>query len=215
MKKNVLIILSLLTISIATQAQDKAFQKGNIVIDAGVGVAAYATLLHTEVATSSGTLSRDIKDNAASAIYPFQAEYGLKNWFGLGARFAYSNYYDSANTESRGLDFDILVNFHLIKTKRFEMPITLILGYSNLKIKYNDAFGTIVKDNGSNSGFMLTPRFYLTDHFGLFINLGRLRYSYPSLIISNSSNTNIFGPNTTVALSGMGLNFGLGLVVKI
>ncbi len=215
MKKNLLVILSFLVISIAVNAQDKAFQKGNIVIDAGLGLAVYATKLHTEVATSSGTLSRDKTDGAASAIYPIQAEYGLKNWFGLGARFAYSNYYDSANTDSRGLDFDLLINFHLIKTKRFEMPISLIVGYSNLKIKYNDAFSTIAKDNGSNSGFMLSPRFYITDHFGLFLNLGRLSYSYPSLTFANSRNTNIFGPNTTVAVSGRGLNFGFGVVFKL
>ena len=217
--KKIILIASAFIVSGTTNAQDKAkskstiFEPGNIIVDVGIGVAGYKTLRRETIVVGNNKKDFDKKESATSIIVPIQAEYGFSNWFGLGARFAYSNYFDSAKS-NRGIDFDFVLNFHFIKTKRFEMPISLFLGVSNINIKYNDSFNTVVKDNGANNGFMLTPRFYLTDHFALFVNLGFINYVYPSLTFSNNSNKNLIPTNTTVSLGGMGETIGFGAAYK-
>ncbi len=214
MKKKVLIALSLLIVSGTIQAQDKAFRAGNIVVDVGLGGAGYKTLLSSTITTGTVSVKNEKNGTAGSVIYPIQVEYGLRNWLGIGARFAYSKYYDSTKS-NRGIDFDFVLNFHLIKTKRFEMPISLFLGYSNLNIKYKDVLNTIAKDNGMSNGIMLIPRFYITKHFGLFVNVGFVNYVYPSLTFTNNSNkSNINPAQINISLAGNGETFGFGALYK-
>jgi hypothetical protein len=215
--KKIILIVSAFIVSGIANAQDKTkstiFEPGNIIVDAGVGVAGYKTVYRTTITVANTPKDFDEKGSATSVIIPIQAEYGFNNWFGLGARFAYSNYFDSTKS-NKGVDFDFVLNFHFIKTKRFEMPISLFLGVSNISIKYNDSFNTVAKDNGANNGFMLTPRFYLTDKFGLFVNLGFVNYVYPSVTFSNNNNTNLIPANAKVSIGGMGQTIGFGGLYK-
>jgi hypothetical protein len=61
---------------------------------------------------------------------------------------------------------------------------------------------------------MLTPRFYLTDKFGLFVNLGFVNYVYPSVSFSNNNNKNLIPANATVSIGGMGETIGFGAAYK-
>ncbi len=216
MKKKLIIAAALFIISGTIQAQDtakvkrkdKAFQAGDIVADAGLGGAGYVIRSYKTVGSAATVLTG--KDWATSTIIPVNIEYGYRNWFGLGARFAYSKYKDTTKSNS-GIDFDFVLNFHFIKTKRFEMPISLFIGYSTINIKYNDILNTTAKANGVNNGFMLTPRFYITEHFGLFVNLGFLNSVYPGLSYSNNK---LYPATTTISRSGQGETFGFGAVYK-
>ncbi|MGQ0829064.1 MAG: hypothetical protein ACT4ON_11805 [Bacteroidota bacterium] len=220
MKKITLLIAGIIFLANTVKAQ-KAFEKGTIAVDLGIGIAVYGTKLHSQTTSGNKTYESDTTDGAVSVIYPLAIEYGVSNWLGIGARFAYSSYFeerDSITGEKasvRGIDADIVLNFHLIKTKRFDLPIGLIVGYSNFNFKFNDPSNTVGKDDGMNYGIMLTPRIYFGDHIGIFFNLGYLGYTYPNIQFSSNTDPNINDNNNWVfKLKGNGGNVGLGLVAK-
>ena len=173
-----------------------------------MGVAGYVTRSYKTVGSAATVLTG--KDWTTSAMYPVNFEYGFRDWLGVGARFAYSNYYDSIKS-NRSVDVDFVLNFHFIKAKHFEMPISLFLGYSAINIKNKEGVSTIAKANGVNNGFMLTPRFYLTQHFGLFVNLGFVNYLYTGLSFSNNT---LYPATTIISKSRQGETCGLGAVYK-
>lgn len=221
MKKITLVALVFCTSISAIYAQDKAFEKGNFTASLGIGVALYKTKIHTEYNSSSIKTENDTTDGAASVVYPVCIEYGVANWLGIGARFGYSNYFEETDSISgrkpkvTGLDLDLVFNLHLVKTKRFDMPISLIIGYSKFKYLSNDALNSMAVDNGLNYGVMLNPRIYFGDHFGMYFNAGYMGYSYNSLQFSNDIDSDINDNNKWVyGIKGNGFNIGLGLIAK-
>jgi hypothetical protein len=176
-------------------------------------------------------VKHDTTDAAASVIYPLRFEYGITNWLGIGAGFAYSNYFVGEDTinhtvpKVRGLDADLLVNFHLVKSKRFDMPVCLSIGYSSIKYMANnpntnpsylpDNGNGTAKGKGLNFGLALVPRIYFGDHIGMYFNIGYAGYNYPNLIFSNNGDSNLNDENDLLyQLKGNGLNLGLGVVAK-
>ncbi len=165
--------------------EDKAFHKGSITIDPSIGFAIYGTKVHAEYdedywngsAIATRRVVEDTTDGAGSTIYGLSGEYGVTDWLGIGFRFGYSNYieetqYDTVYTptkvthtykpKARSIDFGLNVNFHLVKGKRFDMPLCLTMGYSNFKYLQNnpdtdptsvDNSGAMAKDNGMNYGY--------------------------------------------------------------
>jgi hypothetical protein len=241
MKKIILAISLFSSLITASKAQDdKAFHKGTMNVDLGIGFSVYGTKSHEEYDAQvwNGTsivterIKKDKNDGAAATIIPVNFEYGITNWFGLGARFGYSKYIangDSTNNNIkptvRGLDADLLLNFHLVKGKHFDMPLQLMFGYSNLKYKANnpntagvgqpDNGDAILKGGGLNYGIELVPRIYFGKHIGMFFNVGYMGYSYNNLIVSNNSDSNLNdNDNHKFGLKGNGFNIGLGIVGK-
>lgn len=228
MKKITLLLAGIILLVNSVKAQ-KAFEKGNVTIDLGVGLGIYGTKLHEErdvqVWTPSGVTTiretNDTTDGAAATIFPLKFEYGITNWLGIGARFAYSKYIagsDSTNNTKptvTGLDAGLILNFHFIKTKRFDLPLSVTIGYSNFRYKANDAANSIAKDNGLNYGVALIPRIYFGDHIGIFFNLGYVGYNYPSMLFSNNKDSNLNEEdNYEFKFKFNGANLGLGLVLK-
>ncbi len=242
MKKVTLFVLVFCTSFSGLKAQDKSFQKGDITVGLGIGVAIYGTKIHEEYNSqiwngsgiSTVRIANDTTDGAASTIIPVSVEYGLSNWFGLGARFGYSKYFANADSTNnnikptvRGLDLDLVLNFHLVKTKRFDMPISLIVGYSNFNYKANnpnsnptplpDNGNSMAKDNGLNYGIALVPRIYFGSHVGMFFNVGYMGYNYGSITFSNNSDSNLNDDNNqdrNFKIKGNGFNIGIGLIGK-
>ncbi len=242
MKKITLTFLAFSFFATGINAQDKSFQKGTIAVDLGIGFAVYGTKSHEEYnsqvwnGTSFSTvrIKKDTTDGAASTIIPVSVEYGVTNWLGVGARFGYSKYIANADSTNnnikptvRGLDVDLVLNFHLVKTKRFDMPINLIVGYSKFNYKANnpntspvgfpDNGNSMAKDNGLNYGISLVPRIYFGDHIGMFFNIGYMGYYYPSITFSDNSDSNLNDNNNQdqkFKLKGNGFNLGIGLIGK-
>jgi hypothetical protein len=240
MKKTILLLMMFACIGNNIKAQDKAFQKGTINVDLGIGVALYGTKTHHEydatywtgTAFATERKKEDTTDGAGSRIIPISVEYGVTNWLGIGVRLGHSKYLSTADSSNnfikpsvRGLDADLLINFHLVKGKRFDMPLSIMIGYSNFKYKANnpntavagspDNGNGIAKDNGFNYGIALVPRIYFGDHFGMFFNVGYMGYTYPSIIFSNNSDSNLNDTNNaTYKIKGSGVNIGLGLIAK-
>ncbi len=229
---------------------DKAFHKGTITVDPTVGFAIYKTKIHSErdedywTGTSIATrrVVEDTTDAALSTIYGLSGEYGVTDWLGIGLRFAYSNYFEEKQTDTvlfptgvqyfsykskvRAVDLGINVNFHLVKGKRFDMPICLTVGYSNFKLSENnpdtdpssyDNSGAVAKDNGLNYGIHLMPKIYFgkEQHVGLAFHVGYMGYNYPSFNFSNNFDSNLNeNDNWEFKLKGNGFNMGIGLSVK-
>lgn len=233
MKKITLTIAAIALFINASKAQDKAFEKGNMTVGLGAGFGLYGTKTHTEqdrdviVWTGSGfaiekqKFTQDTTDAAASAIYPLTFEYGVTNWLGVGARFAYSNYFEETDSithiksKVRAIDADLVANFHLVKSKHFDMPISLTFGYSNFKYWANDVNNSMGKDNGINYGIALIPRIYFGNHIGMYFNVGYAGYSYPSIQFSDEHNSNLNADSNWVfKIKGSGANLGIGLVGK-
>lgn len=229
MKKIALTLAVIALFISSSKAQKKAFHKGAIVVDLGIGVSIYKTQLQDEYnnqvwnGSSFNTIriKKDTSNSSGAAIYPLTIEYGLKNWLGVAARVAYSKYFSEKDSISgikvgvRGIDAGLVLNLHLIKTNRFDMPIGVTIGYSHFKLDSKDSLNSIAKDNGFNYGFAAIPRFYFGEHIGLSINLGYVAYSFPSILFSNKNDSNINNNNDRIfKLKASGANIGVGLIVK-
>jgi len=227
MKKIILFFAGIALLTNNLEAQ--AFHKGAIVFDLGAGVTVYKTTIQDEYNSQvwNGSYLTTIRkridttNNAGAAVYPLTIEYGLKNWLGVAARVAYSNYFaekDSLSgikTAVRGIDAGLVFNLHLLKTKRFDLPIGLTIGYSNFELASKDSLSSMAKDNGFNYGFAAVPHFYFGEHIGLSVSLGYMVYTYPSILFSNRNDANINdNTNRVFKLEADGASIGLNLVVK-
>jgi hypothetical protein len=228
-------LIALIFLAHTISAQDKSFQKGSFVITVGAGFGAYATKYKEEkdttlysfswqgIQASKSRISKEKNDGAVSAIYPLMLEYGLTNWLGLGARVAYAKFYANADSSNNyvkptvtSFDAGLNVNLHFIKSKRFELPLSMNIGYS--KFQYLNNFNTYGKavSNGFNYGFALLPRIYFGKHIGMYFNLGYAAYIYPNIKFSDNTNSNLNQSNNVKAkINGNGANLGIGLIVKI
>ena len=185
--KKLLLFITIALLGTALKAQEKSFQKGKIIISVGANLGVYGTKTHQEQDKSvliSGAVQtvRTVKDTtggAGSGVFPLTIEYGITNWLGVGARFGYSKYIakaDSANKNTKptviGLDGDLVLSLHFIKTVHFDMPLEFVAGYSHLNYMSNDQNGSAAKSGGLNYGFALVPHIYFGKHVGMFFNLG-------------------------------------------
>jgi hypothetical protein len=221
MKKFLLIITSLAVFSLAVfsngKAQDDAFKQGNVAIGLGLGFGVYITEFHS---TYKGAYHHYITEGAVCMMYPLTAEYGVTDWLGLGGRFAYSDFLTQRDSQTgfkrsiRIIDADMMVNFHLIKTDKFDMPIVVTAGFSNYRLAENDALHNVRKDNGINYGLSLNPRIYFNDYVGMYFVFGYGGFNYSNLTYSNDRAKNINPVGTKITLRGDGTNLGMGLTVK-
>lgn len=227
MKKFALLITGILMI-LNTSAQ--SFHRRAFVIDFGIGanITKIATSQEYNAQIGNGNnkhtirIKKDTTDNSAAIVFPLTLEYGLKNWLGLTCRATYTKYFAGKDSltgikpDVRGIDGGLGLNLHIFKTKRFDMPIGVTLGYSNFQSLSNDTLNSVAKDHGFNYGFSIVPRIYFAGHIGLSINLGYMAYTYPSILFSNKNDSNINDNNNRVfKLKESGANIGVGLVIKI
>lgn len=232
MKKIAFIILSAVSTAATGYAQDKAFKKGDMSLELGAGFGVYGTHGHQEydqdvyswngtaVVYSKERISKNTSDGAVSAIYPLTFQYGVTNWLGVGARLAFSKYYGKDSTTNieptvRAIDGDVFADFHLVKSRHFDMPLRVTVGYSHFYYNANDPFESTAVGGGLNYGIALIPRIFFGNHIGIFFNVGYAGYTYPDLKFSNSIDSNVNDNNNmTYRLSGGGLNMGMGIVGK-
>jgi hypothetical protein len=202
---------------------EKCFEKGSIVIDGGIAFALYKTKIHQEISIPSAPVYKhDTTDAAGGPLYTIRGEYGVTDWFGAGLRFGYTNFIQEKDSvtgtkpKSTGIDFGVAVNFHLIKTRRFEMPVSMSFGYGGIKIRQNDTYDTQARGKGTGFTMALMPRIYFTDHIGMNFVLGYGSYNYGNIQYSNKDDNNLNKTwNTKVTLKGSGAQIGIGLQVKI
>jgi len=195
--------------SINLVAQQSFEKKSNVVaFGADLGIYNYVTKVASNKQSDVST--------AANKMLSLHYERGVSNWLGIGAKVLLSDYFTSKDTITNskpsitGLDATILVNAHFLRTKRVDMLAGFNFGYSTLNWEARDQYISAAKGGGLIFDFHLQPRFYFSDHIGMFINLAYVNYSYKDLDFKNTV-TNI--PDV-LDLTGAGANFGIGLQGK-
>lgn len=228
MKKSLFLIASIILAWYST-INAQSFSKGSVVFDFGAGMTISQTQIeqqyNSQVSTGGGIstvpVQKDTTDISGAFVFPITVEYGVKNWLGIAAKVGYAKYFTNtdslgnAESDIRGLDAGILVNIHILKLLKFDLPLGASFGYSNFKLMSNDSLQTIAKDNGFNYSFTLNPRYYFSKHFGVSVNLGYTAYTYPSLLFSDKNDSNINdNDDLKFKLKSSGGNIGVSLLVK-
>ena len=101
-------------------ANAQAWEKGNANLDLGLGIASYNTTVSYTFTVNGDEVTLSEEDNSSSFYLPISFEYGIGQKIGIGAEFAYSNYFiddeDTTNVSEtvKGIDFGILLNYHLL-----------------------------------------------------------------------------------------------------
>jgi hypothetical protein len=216
------------TLNAQTSPDEKAFKKGDFIINLGANLGGYATSWHREydyqywdgTSIQTAHAEEDADDGAVSVILPLQLEYGLTNWLGVGAGFSFNKYLGKDSTlditpKVNSYDIDGVVNLHFIKSRHFDMPLCINVGYSIFSYKTLDSLSSMAKDNGINFTLGLNPRIYFGDHLGMHFDLKYASYIYPSVTFSNENDPDLNSENNeSFSLKGKGLNFGLGFQYK-
>jgi hypothetical protein len=203
------IIGFLVCISLNGIAQ-KSFEKNtNVIGFAGeLGVYNYTSKIASNPTSKT--------EAAANKMLNLHYERGVLNWLGVGAKFQYSSYFTSVDTNTQtkpsvtALDFSILANGHFVRSKRVDMLAGFNIGYSHMNYAVKDAASSKATGGGLMYDLHLQPRFYFGNHFGMFINLAYVHYAYRGMDFENTYTSS----SDLLDLVGGGVNFGVGFQGK-
>jgi hypothetical protein len=226
MKKLTLLLIAACLFNIQSKAQEKSFQKGRLIISLCANGAFYTDNLHQEQDSSYLStvtrIAKDKKGQALAGVFPLAVEYGLTNWLGVGVRGAYTKFIDDTDSTYKygkpkvtTTDFGLTLDFHLVKTVSFDMPIVINAGYSNFTFLQNNSINSTAKATGFNYGIGIQPRIFFSKHFAMFFNIAYSGLDYTKITwsdnnVANYSNVN----NLTGTLKASGANLGLGFLVS-
>jgi hypothetical protein len=211
MKKTILFFIAAF---MCLEINAQSFYKGALVTELRTGIEVYN--IYSSVSQNLGSRNRDTvyTDKAGNSYFGFGAEYGLHKMLGVGVSFNAHKFFsetDSASgkkPDTRANDFLVMLNFHPVTTKKFDLVLGSDIGYSGFKYKTFDKDNTILTGKGMYFSAYVNPRIY----FGAFgINF---KLSTPFMKYSNVTTNNAdFNKNTTynyLKLSAAwGLSFGV------
>jgi len=222
------IILLILASSFISKGQ--SYEKGNLLISAGVRIGYYSTKSYLE-----GVHQKDDNNTAGNLNYPITAQYGISNKFSIGLRFQPASWGDDPEddfkTSNTSNMFALVGEYHLLKSNKSDLYAELSVGTITWNQKHNDGTlpfpqvkGNIVnKYKGINYRAGLGYRIYLGNTIGLFWNV---TYSYYGMKLKESIGTTHMFPDdpidymnngeTDFKIKTSGIEFTfIGLVVKI
>lgn len=209
-----LFLLAFLTCYISVNAQS-SFYKGAIVADVRTGFEIYNTKLNST--HTSNNISRDTvqTDKAGDTYFGFSAEYGLHKLFGVGLglnKHKFISEKDSATGQKpsmRSTDINLVLNFHAVSSKKFDMVLGSEVGYSSFRFASNDKVNTILTGkSGMYAAFYANPRIYFGP-VGINFRLYTPMYSYKK-ISSNNEDFNKYNKiNKLSGSAAWGISFGI------
>ena len=188
----------------------RSFEKNANVISFGADLGIYN---YRSTVASSNTSDNNA---AANKMLNLQYERGILNWLGVGAKVQLCDYFTSTDSTThtkptvRSIDALVVINAHMVRSKRVDLLGGVNVGYSYLNYSANDMFVSQATGGGATFDVHFQPRFYFGDHIGMFLNLAYVHYTYNNLDFHNTQ-TNI---SDILDLRGGGINFGLGLQAK-
>ena len=209
MKKLLCILLAGMALNSFSQ---KSFSKGSIVIDLNANLGIYNT-----VAQDSSDRAEGIKQTDKAVPYAFAlgVEYGVLNFLSVGIKGQTATYLQGSDSTGKprptvkGNDIVLVVNSHLVRTKRFDLVFGGNFGYSNFKFKANDSKASMAKGGGIAYDLHLTPRLYFSKNFGMFFSLSYAGVGYNKLKFSD----NVRKYTETVSIKASGVNYALGFQI--
>lgn len=211
MKKLVCALLVCLVFDGSSQV---SFEKKSIVIDLNANFGIYNTVGSDSTARATG---KSKSDKAAPYGFALGVEYGVLNWLGIGLKGQSCTYLTSTDSVThtrpvaKAKDIMLVINAHFLRKKRVDLLAGFDIGYSGFKYSSNDVKHGIAKGGGLVYDFHLTPRIYFSDHFGMFMSLSYISYSYPKLKIHDDDRKY----TDYLKYTGSGINIAIGLQVKL
>jgi hypothetical protein len=206
MKKLLSVLLICFTLVGLSQ---KSFSKKSIVIDLNANFGIYNTVAQDSSDRAEGKRSTD---KAAPYSFALGVEYGVLDYLSVGIKGQTSTYLQGKDTTGgpvatvKGNDIVLVVNGHLVRTKRFDLVFGGNVGYSAIKFKGNDTKQSMIKGGGIAYDLHLTPRLYFSKNFGMYFSLAFAGNSYKKLRFSD----NVRKYTETVSLKMSGVNYALG-----
>lgn len=197
--------------SIALNAQ--SFHKGALVTELNTGLEIYNTTLKVRYNNYNPVRDTVQTDKAANTNFGLAAEYGLHKRFGVGLRFKTNKYFTSKDSvtkrkpDVRTNDIVVVLNYHPIVTKNFDLVLGADIGYSTFKFKANDSLNIILSGGGSYVSLYVNPRIYF-GRFGINFKLYAPFTNYNNLT-TNNADFNKYATITKWKGSGFGLGFGI------
>ena len=183
-----------------------------ILLDANFGI--YNTVGSDSTQRATG---KSKSDKAAPYGFALGFEYGALNWLGIGLRGQLCTYLtqkDSATGATpvaKAKDIMVVVNAHLLRKKRADILLGFDFGYSGFTFNSNDPkLHGAAKGGGLIYDLHLQPRVYFGEHFGMFLNIAYVSYSYPKLKIHDDERKY----TDHLKFTASGINVALGLQIK-
>jgi hypothetical protein len=193
-------------------SQKVAFEKKTKVIDINANFGVYNTVSTDSTERAQG---KNHQDKAAPYGFALSFEYGVLDWLGIGLKGQACTYLSSRDTsgvkpDAKVKDIALVVNFHLVRKKRFDLLLGGNIGYSGFKFSSNDSKSSVAKGGGLMYDIHVQPRLYFSEHFGMYLSLSYIGYSYSKLKLSDNVRTY----TDHLTFKGSGVNVGIGFQVQ-
>lgn len=210
MKK--IILFALLSVYI-TKAQN-SFYKNALVLDVRTGIEVYNTTLKSTLTNGSTSRDTTVTDKAADTHFGFSTEYGLNKYFGIGISANRHKFITDKDTatgvkeDTRSTDFNLVLNFHAVSKKKFDLVLGADIGTSNFHFGTNDKVNTILTGKGVYSSLYINPRIYFGP-IGINVRLFTPMFSYKNVITNNADFNKYNKINQLKGSAAWGLSFGI------
>ena len=193
----------------------QSFHLGALVIDLNAGLEGYNVQYNYKLKNLGKTLDTTIRNGAINHNLALGVEVGLAKWFGLGLRGNANTFFTDVDKlthnkpEVTSSELMLMVNFHPVVRKHFDLVLGSDIGLSSLNFKTNDSLGTVIKGTGSYFDLYLNPRFYL-GRFGFNVRAFVPFVNYGSL----SSNNTLYNEYVVAKWKANGFGMSVGIQMK-
>ncbi len=186
------------------------FRIGTVVLDFNTGLEGYSST-STYTQTGNDTIVEWFTTNSNFSL---GMEVGLGKRFGVGLRGKVNSFSRELDqvTDSRAdidtKDFTMIVNFHPINRKSFDLVVGSELGLSKLFIDVNDLSNSQIMGKGGYYAFYLNPRVYF-GRLGINLKTYLPFLNYKNLLSEDSD------PGKYMLSRWKGSGFGVSLGVQL
>lgn len=206
--KKIIFILFFIAYTFILSAQ--SFHKGALVFDVKGAIDVYNTkYTYTLKRTGQDTTT---EDKAANRNIAFGLEYGVLNKLGVGIRYNRAKYFAESDNITKKLpniysnNISLLVNYHVLNGKVFNLVGGINIGYSSLTFISNNISDDRIYGNGLYFDAHVSPRVYM-GRFGFQLDLGMPFVNYSKLTSNNQS----FNQEILAKWKGLGYSIGMGM----
>lgn len=188
----------------------QSFHKGALVFDMKGAIDVYNTK-YTYKLISTGQ-DTTLEDKAANRNIAFGLEYGVLNKLGVGIRYNRAKYFAEADDITKKMpniysnNIMLLVNYHVLNGKVFNLVGGINFGYSKLNFISNNINNDEIYGSGLYFDVHVSPRVYM-GRFGFQLDLGMPFVNYNEM----SSNNSNFNQNILAKWKGLGYSIGMGI----
>ncbi|MBL7911508.1 MAG: hypothetical protein JNJ41_10680 [Bacteroidia bacterium] len=207
------VYLSSLLIIISLVLNAQSFYKGALVTEVNTGFEIYNTVLKIKIKDPNRERDTVQEDKAGNTNFGLAAEYGLHKNFGVGVRYKNNKYFTDRDSvthikpEVKTNDILVMLNYHPVSTKHFDLVLGADVGYSTFKYKANDSLNIIISGGGSYVSLYLNPRIYF-GRFGINFKIYAPFTNYNKLT-TNNDDFNKYIAITKWKGQGFGMGFGI------